>query len=55
MRQFALNVEDFKTPREKAFYSKALKAYLSGKRKFRFGYTTVKNQRVPAWYNTPIK
>ncbi len=54
-RQFGLNIEDCKTPEEKKYYKKALKAYLKGRKKFRHGYTTLKGKRVPAYFNTPIK
>mgnify|MGYP006879615243 CR=1 FL=1 len=55
MRRFDLNIEDCKTDKEKRYYKKALKAYMNGHVNFRFGFTTVKGQRVPAWYVTPIK
>ena len=55
MRAFDLNIEDFKTKEEKAFYKAALKAYLKGARTFRHKYTNDINGRTPAYYNTPIK
>ena len=54
MRAFNLNIEDFKSKEEKAFYKAALKAYLKGARTFRFRYTNDINGRIPAYFNTPI-
>lgn len=54
-RTFGLNKEDYKTKNEITFYKKALKAYLKGAKTFRCGYTTKDSQRVPAYFNTPIK
>ena len=54
MKTFILKAEDFKTPLEKRYYKKALKAYLNGHVNFKFGFTTLAGKRVPAWYTTPV-
>lgn len=55
IRKFGLNLEDCKTRRDYAFYKAALKAYLKGKKRFKFGKTEHNHRRVDAWYKTPIK
>lgn len=55
VKTFAGKTKDFDSVEERNISKAALKAYLKGKVKFSYGYTTIGSRRVKAWFNVPIK